>query len=87
MSVEAAIGDTIEVQPHHNKPDKSGRFTPYWLMLPGMLWLAWEHPVAFFGALAVALLVMVSLTVALIKFLRRLLNRWRGADAEPQAGG
>ena len=55
--------------------------------VPGMLWLSWEHPVWFFGALAVALLVMVSLTVALIKFLRRLLNRWRGAGVEAQAGG
>jgi Domain of unknown function (DUF4126) len=54
--------------------------------VPGMLWLAWEHPLAFFGALAVALLVMVSLTVALIKFLRSLLNRWRGAGVEPQGG-
>jgi hypothetical protein len=55
--------------------------------VPGMLWLSWEHPVWFFGALALALLVMVSLTVALIKFLRRLLNRWRGTGAAPQAGG
>jgi hypothetical protein len=55
--------------------------------VPGMLWLAWEHPVWFFGALAVALLVMVSLTVTLIKFLRRLLNRWRGVGVEAQAGG
>lgn len=55
--------------------------------VPGMLWLSWEHPVWFFGALTVALLVMVSLTVALIKFLRRLLNRWRGAGVEAQAGG
>ncbi len=55
--------------------------------VPGMLWLSWEHPVWFFGALTVALLVMVSLTVVLIKFLRRLLNRWRGAGVEAQAGG
>jgi hypothetical protein len=55
--------------------------------VPGMLWLSWEHPVWFFGALTVALLVMVLLTVALIKFLRRLLNRWRGAGVEAQAGG
>ena len=55
--------------------------------VPGMLWLAWEHPVWFFVALAGALLVMVSMTVMLIKFLRRLLNRWRGAGAVAQAGG
>lgn len=40
MSIAAALGDTIEEQPHHNQPKRSGRFTPYWLMLPGMLWLA-----------------------------------------------
>ncbi|MGL6109029.1 MAG: DUF4126 domain-containing protein [Rubrivivax sp.] len=55
--------------------------------VPGMLWLSWEHPAWFFGALALALLLMVSLTVVLIKFLRRLLNRWRGNGAAPQAGG
>jgi len=55
--------------------------------VPGMLWLSWEHPVWFFGALALALLVMVSLTLVLLKFLRRLLNRWRGHGAAPQAGG
>jgi Domain of unknown function (DUF4126) len=55
--------------------------------VPGMLWLSWEHPMWFFGALALALLVMVSMTVVLIKFLRRLLNRWRGTGAAAQAGG
>ncbi len=40
MSIAAALGDTLEEQPHNNQPQKSGRFTPYWLMLPGMLWLA-----------------------------------------------
>jgi spermidine/putrescine transport system permease protein len=39
MSIAAAIGDTIEEQPHKNAPKKSGRFTPYWLLLPGLLWL------------------------------------------------
>src|SRR5690606_22669326 len=39
MSIAAAIGDTIEEQPHKNTPKKSGRFTPYWLLLPGLLWL------------------------------------------------
>lgn len=55
--------------------------------VPGMLWLSWEHPLWFFGVLALALLVMVSMTVMLIKFLRRLLNRWRGTGAAAQAGG
>ena len=39
MSIAAAVGDTLEEQPKANPPKKSGRFTPYWLMLPGMLWL------------------------------------------------
>ena len=40
MSIAAAIADTLEEQPHHNKPQKAGKLTPYWLMLPGLLWLA-----------------------------------------------
>lgn len=39
MSIAAALGDTIEEQPHQNKSQKRGRFTPYWLLLPGILWL------------------------------------------------
>jgi len=33
------------------------------------------------------LVVMLALTVALMKFLRRLLSRWRGGSAAPAAGG
>lgn len=55
--------------------------------VPGMLWLAWEHPIWFFVALALALLVMLVLTVTLMKFLRRLLNRWRGGRTATAAGG
>jgi len=55
--------------------------------VPGMLWLAWEHPMWFFVALALASLVMLVLTVTLMKFLRRLLNRWRGGRAAVAAGG
>jgi Domain of unknown function (DUF4126) len=47
-------------------------------LVPGMLWLSWEHPVAFFFALAVALVVMVVVTVLLFKFLRGLGRRLRG---------
>lgn len=43
--------------------------------VPGMLWLAWEHPLWFFAALAVALVLMVGLIVLLVKFLRGLLSR------------
>ncbi|MDP1650310.1 MAG: DUF4126 domain-containing protein [Rubrivivax sp.] len=44
--------------------------------VPVMLWLAWEHPLWFFPALAVALLVAVGLIVLLFKFLRALLRRF-----------
>jgi hypothetical protein len=43
-----------------------------------MLWLAWEHPLWFFAALAAAVALMLGLTVLLLKFLRRLVARWRG---------
>jgi hypothetical protein len=45
--------------------------------VPTMLWLAWEHPLWFFAALALAVLLMLGLTVQLLKFVRRLLARWR----------
>jgi hypothetical protein len=52
--------------------------------VPGMLWLAWEQPVWFFVALAIALVVMVTLIVVLFRFLRGLVRRFR---AEPAAIG
>jgi len=51
--------------------------------VPGMLWLALEHPLWFFGALALALLGMVAVTVALAKFLRALIDRLRGTRPQP----
>jgi hypothetical protein len=51
--------------------------------VPTMLWLAWEHPLWFFAALAVVVALMLALTVLLLKFLRRLLARWRGAAPAP----
>ena len=54
-------------------------------LVPGMLWLSWEHPVAFFFALAVALVVMVVVTVLLFKFLRGLGRRLRGHFLPTQA--
>lgn len=44
--------------------------------VPAMLWLAWEHPLAFFAALALALVVGVTLIVVLFRFLRGLLRRF-----------
>jgi hypothetical protein len=46
--------------------------------VPTMLWLAWEHPLWFFAALAVAVALMLGLIVLTLKFVRRLLARWRG---------
>ena len=51
--------------------------------VPAMLWLAWEHPLWFFGALTVALVLMIALTVTLAKFLRGLFDRLRGTRAAP----
>jgi len=54
-------------------------------VVPVSLWLSWAHPVVFFGALAVALILMVVTIWVLAKFLRRLARRvsaWFGA-AQP----
>jgi hypothetical protein len=45
--------------------------------VPTMLWLALSHPVWFFVALAIALVLMVSATVLLFKFLRALVRSLR----------
>jgi hypothetical protein len=50
--------------------------------VPTMLWLSWEHPVWFFGALALALVLALVLTVVLFKYLRALVRRFTGS---PQA--
>ena len=43
--------------------------------VPGMLWLSWTHPIAFFVALAAAVAVGVVLIVVLFRFLRGLFQR------------
>jgi len=43
--------------------------------VPGMLWLSWTHPLLFFAALAVALLIGLVLVVVLFRFLRALFAR------------
>jgi hypothetical protein len=45
--------------------------------VPGMLWLAWSHPVPFFVALAFVLVAMAALIVLMFKFLRGLLAALR----------
>jgi hypothetical protein len=43
--------------------------------VPAMLWLAWNHPLAFFAVLTVAVLAMLVLSVLLFKFVRAALRR------------
>ena len=45
--------------------------------VPGMLWLAWSHPVAFFIVLAFALVLMAALIVLMFKFLHGLVAALR----------
>ena len=51
--------------------------------VPTMLWLAFSHPVWFFVALAVALVLMVTATLMLFKFLRALLRTLRARVVAP----
>ncbi|MBC7938541.1 MAG: DUF4126 domain-containing protein [Chitinophagaceae bacterium] len=44
--------------------------------VPAMLWLAWEHPLWFFPALALAVLLALLLIVVFFKFLRSLVRRF-----------
>ena len=44
--------------------------------VPVMLWLAWEHPLWFWPALALAVVLAVLMIVLLFKFLRALLRRF-----------
>jgi len=43
--------------------------------VPGMLWLSWTHPVAFFVALAVAVVTGLVIVVVLFRFLRGMFRR------------
>ena len=45
------------------------------LAVPGLLWLAFEHPLWAFAALAVGVVVAVAVTLVLFKFLRALWRR------------
>lgn len=46
--------------------------------VPGMLWLSWNEPLWFFGALALAVVLGLVLTVVFFRFLRGLVRRARG---------
>ena len=56
-------------------------------MVPGMLWLAHEYPVAFFIVLAIVIVVSLVVIAVLFRFLRGLLRRLRGHFAQPAAKG
>ncbi len=50
-------------------------------VVPVSLWLSWEHPTAFFVALAVALVVMLGAIWVFAKFLRAIFGRLSGKAA------
>ena len=50
-------------------------------VVPVSLWLSWEHPTAFFVALALALVVMVGAIWVFSKFLRAIIRRLSGKTA------
>jgi Domain of unknown function (DUF4126) len=53
--------------------------------VPVALWLAFNHPVWFFVALALALVLMVTLIVLLVKFVKLVFRRLRDGGLSPQA--
>ena len=53
--------------------------------VPTALWLSWTHPVWFFAALVVAVLVMVGLIWVFAKFLKALVRRVSGRSADVAA--
>ncbi len=50
-------------------------------VVPIGLWLSWEHPTAFFVALAIALVVMIAAIWVFAKFLRAIVRRLSGRSA------
>jgi hypothetical protein len=54
--------------------------------VPGMLWMAWNEPLWFFGALALAVIVGLIVTVLLFRFLRALVRRAKGWFAPQPLG-
>jgi hypothetical protein len=46
------------------------------LAVPGLLWLAWEHPLVFFPVLGAAVVLAIVLIVVLFRFLRDLFRRF-----------
>ena len=52
--------------------------------VPVALWLAFNHPVWFFVALALALVLMVTLIVLLVKFVKLVFRKLRDGGLAPQ---
>lgn len=48
------------------------------LAVPGLLWLAWNEPLWFFAALALAIVLAVTVTWVLLRFLKALWRRFAG---------
>ena len=55
-------------------------------VVPGALWLSYEHPVAALIVIAIATLSMLAIILLLMKFLRGIWARLRGRPAEPEPG-
>jgi len=53
--------------------------------VPVALWLAFNHPVWFFVALALALVLMVTLIVLMVKFVKLVFRKLRDGMLSPQA--
>ena len=53
-------------------------------VVPLALWLAFNHPVWFFVALALALVLMVTLIVLMVKFVKLVFRRLRDGMLSPQ---
>jgi hypothetical protein len=52
--------------------------------VPIALWLAFNHPMWFFVALTMALAVMVTLIILMVKFVKQVFRRLRDGVAAPQ---
>jgi hypothetical protein len=87
-TVTALLGGTLAATAHAGKASTRAAvntspepFTNLALSLvgdaavPGLLWLSWTHPIAFFAVLIVAVALALALSFTLWRFLRRRLAR------------
>ena len=52
------------------------------IAVPGLLWLAWQHPLVLFPVLAVFALIALVATVLLWRFLRGVIRRFTKGEAQ-----